>query len=123
MTQPMSVPKPGIQDLDEGARGKTAQAPPTPAPQPPSQVGQKGEPSPWRSGKARPAGSIRGAGQRSSVFPSRTSRRSGRKTPLARDARGRATKERGTRARAGSSIPVPSPSTRRDTTGGPTRPR
>ncbi len=46
MTQPMSVPKPGIQDLDEGAKGRTAQAAPTPAAQPPSQVGQKGESSP-----------------------------------------------------------------------------
>ena len=46
MTQPMSVPKPGIQDLDEGAKGRTAQAAPTPAAQPPSQVGQKGETSP-----------------------------------------------------------------------------
>ena len=46
MTQPMSVPKPGIQDLDEGARGttKAAEAPPTA--QAPSQVGQKGEPLP-----------------------------------------------------------------------------
>jgi TonB family protein len=44
MTQPLSVPKPGIQDLDEGAKGRTAETAPTPAPAP-SQVGQKGEPS------------------------------------------------------------------------------
>jgi TonB family protein len=67
MTQPMSAPKPGIQDLDAGAKKRTAEVVPTPSAPPPSQVGQKGETSPSLLALKQQPGGI-DAGRRPNVI-------------------------------------------------------